>query len=459
MARYDYDVIVAGAGPGGCIAAMKLAQAGHRVALFDSSDERTLGKPVIIEAERAIFPIVGVEAPSGDMVPYHARGMRYISARGKEAFSLDDKESRLPVSLYQDRYVRTLLETAIRSGVMFFGGHRVIAPVLSSARVTGIETESAKESAFYAAKIIIDATGFQAALVRALPEETGFEFPEDERHVVSAENSYHETISEAAERAVRLGLHADDEVLTRLGNYGPYSTVFSYLSTIRNRAYILVGLKKSMENRITARQAVNRFIDNAGWFGKKLHGGSGYIRIRHSLDKLVADGFMVVGEAACMVFPMHGSGVASSMYAGLLAAKTASQALLTGDTTERALWPYSAQYQATRGRKLAAYDVTRLAIDAFTENDVADMLESGLMHKEDMVNGLLISEPVISPATLPERIKGMARYPRFIPTIARMGFSLNSVLAHYKKYPREYRPASFDSWRQKKKALFSHWLG
>jgi flavin-dependent dehydrogenase len=168
---------------------------------------------------------------------------------------------------------------------------------------------------------------------------------------------------------------------------------------------------------------------------------------------------MVVGEAACMVFPMHASGVASSMYAGLLAAKTASKALVSGDTTVRALWPYSAEYQLTRGRRLAAYDVTRLTIDTFTENDVADMLESGLMHKEDMVNGLLISDPVISLATLPERIKGLARYPHFIPALIRMGLSLNSVLAHYKKYPREYSPSMFDSWQRKKKALFSHWLG
>jgi flavin-dependent dehydrogenase len=459
MAHYDYDVIVAGAGPGGCVAAMKLAQAGHRVALFDSSDENTLGKPIIVEVERAIFPIAGVDAPSGDMVPYHARGMRYISSRGREAFNLDDKENRLPVSLYQDRYVRCLLKRAVRSGVIFFSGHKVTAPVLSSGRVIGIETGSAKGGSIHTAKITIDATGFQAALVRALPEESGFEFPEDERHVVSAENSYNEIERVAAEAAVKQGHHADDEVWTRLGNYGSYSTVFSYLSTKRNRAYILVGLKKSMENRITAKEAVNRFINDAGWFGKKLHGGAGYIRIRHSLDKLVADGFIVVGEAACMVFPLHGSGVASSMYAGLLAAKTASKSLVSGDTTARALWPYSAEYQLTRGRRLAAYDVTRLTIDTFTENDVADMLESRLMHKEDMVNGLLISDPVISPATLPERIKGMTRYPRFIPALIRMGLSLNSVLAHYKKYPVEYSPAAFDSWQRKKKALFSHWLG
>jgi flavin-dependent dehydrogenase len=458
MDHYDYDVIVAGAGPGGCVAALKLAQVGHRVALFDSSDESTLGKPIIIETERSIFPIVGVDAPAGDMVPYHAECIRYISPRGKEVFSIDSREKGTPIGMYLDRYVRALLETAIRSGVEFFGGHRVIAPVISAGRVAGIEFASSKGEGVAKAKITIDATGFNAALVRAFPSDWGFEFPNDDRHIVSAANSFNETIPGAAGEAVKSGRHGDEEVRTRLGDYGPYSTVYSFLSTRKNRAYILIGLKKAMEKRITANQAIDNFINDAEWFGRKIHGGSGYIRIRHSLDKLVADGFMAVGEAACMVFPMHASGVASSMYAGLLAAKTASKALFSGDTTMRALWPYSAEYQTTRGRRLAAYDVTRLTIDTFTENDVADMMESGLLNKEDIVNGLLVSDPVISPATLPERIKGMARHPRFIPVLAGMGITLDNVLSHYRKYPKEYNPAAFDSWRLRKKALFRRLL-
>jgi flavin-dependent dehydrogenase len=455
----DYDVIVAGAGPGGCVAAMKLAQAGHRVALFDSSEESTLGKPIIIETERSIFPIAGVDAPAGDMVPYHAECIRYISPRGKEVFSIDGRGNGTPIGMYLDRYTRALLEKAVRSGVTFLGGHRVIAPAVSSGRVTGIKFASSKGEGTATAKITIDATGFNASLVRALPEDAGFEFPGDDRHVVSAENSFNETIPGAAEEAVRLGRHGDEEVRTRLGDYGPYSTVYSFLSTRKNRAYILIGLKKTVEGRITAGRAIDDFIRDAGWFGRKIHGGSGCIRIRHSLDKLVADGFMAIGEAACMVFPMHASGVASSMYAGLIAAKTASGALFSGDTSERALWPYSAEYQTTRGRRLAAYDVTRLTIDTFTENDVADMMESGLLNKEDIMNGLLVSDPVITAATLPERIRGMARHPRFIPVLAGMGLTLNSVLSHYRKYPKEYNPAAFDSWRCRKKALFRRLLG
>ncbi len=156
---------------------------------------------------------------------------------------------------------------------------------------------------------------------------------------------------------------------------------------------------------------------------------------------------------------MEVDAIAPTVISVMLDLSSVSGELVFISTIEDKAWPYSAEYQLTRGRRLAAYDVIRLTIDTFTENDVADMLESGLMNKEDIVNGLLISDPVISPGTLPERIKGMARHPRFIPSLARMGLSLNSVLSHYKKYPKEFSPAAFDSWRQKKKVLFSHWLG
>jgi len=454
MNGYDYDVAIAGAGPGGCVAAMKLSQAGWRVGLFDSAQAGTLGKPIIIEAERPVFATVGVDIPSGDMAPYHPDAMKIISSRNIEAFTLKDPDNKFPVALFQDRYVRYLLERAIHSGVIFNPGCRVEGPLLEDGRVIGMNISSSKGSGQVKAKITIDATGFPATLVRALPAEFGFEFPEASNHIVSAENSWHEAIPEKAGEAIRKGSHGENEVWTRLGGYGIYSTLFTYLSQKRNRAYVLVGVKKDYEKQMPANRILNKYIDEAGWFGKKLHGGAGYIRIRHQLDKLVDDGFMVIGEAACMVFPMHGSGLASSMYAGLLSAKAASGALRNNDVSKRALWPYSAQYQLTRGYKFAGYSVTRLSIDQLSPDKVADMMESGIMHPEDMKNGLMINDPVISPASLPERIKGLAKHPAFIPVMAKMGMTLNTVLAHYKKYPVKYDKAQFNDWRNKAAKLF-----
>ena len=62
----EFDVVVAGAGPGGCMAARDLSRAGLKVGLFDTNDKENLSRPIVIEAEKAMFDTVGVRAPEGD---------------------------------------------------------------------------------------------------------------------------------------------------------------------------------------------------------------------------------------------------------------------------------------------------------------------------------------------------------------------------------------------------------
>ncbi|HQP31878.1 MAG TPA: FAD-dependent monooxygenase, partial [Deltaproteobacteria bacterium] len=188
----DYDVMIVGAGPGGCLAARELARQGFSVGLFDASTADALGKPIIIEAEQQIFRQVGVEPPAGDLIPYHPERIRVFSSRGHEAFSIDCKAYALPVALHLNRFVQRLLDEAIRSGVHFHGGYRAMAPLTGAGWVEGARFEtSGGGTADVRARIVIDASGYHAVLARQLPPEFGIAFPEDELHVVSASNHFH----------------------------------------------------------------------------------------------------------------------------------------------------------------------------------------------------------------------------------------------------------------------------
>ena len=450
----DYDVIIAGAGPGGCLAARDLARGGVSVGLFDASPEDRLGKPIIIEAERQIFERVGIDPPHKDLIPYHPERIRVFSSRSREAYRIDTKDGDLPVALYLDRFVQKLQGEAIRAGAKFHGGYWAIAPLCKAGRVEGVRFESSKGLQEIRSRIVIDATGFNASLTRRLPAEYGIVFPEDELHVVSAANHLHDIDPDAARAAVSRGLHGDEETRVGLGGYGSYSTVFSNLSLKDQRAYILVGLKKNYETTMPVSRAIERFREEQGYFRGEITGGAGLIRIHHSLDKLVANGFMAVGEAACQVVPIHGSGVASSLYAASLAARAALQALKNGDNSESALWPYAAEYQRTRGRILAVYDTVRLTTEKLTANDIADMLESGLMRKEDMLKGLLIQMPMPSVASIPSRLIGLLRHPRFFSKIADSGIALGKVRKHYDNYPQRYDSEKFLTWSNENKEIF-----
>jgi flavin-dependent dehydrogenase len=55
---------------------------------------------------------------------------------------------------------------------------------------------------------------------------------------------------------------------------------------------------------------------------------------------LVADGVLLVGEAAALVGPMTGAGIYPALRSGIWAAETLITALGTGDTSRHALLPY-----------------------------------------------------------------------------------------------------------------------
>ena len=61
--KHQYDLIIAGAGTAGCTLAKKTAEAGYRVALFDSRPEKQIGYPWEIICETQVFNRVCFKRP------------------------------------------------------------------------------------------------------------------------------------------------------------------------------------------------------------------------------------------------------------------------------------------------------------------------------------------------------------------------------------------------------------
>jgi hypothetical protein len=83
------------------------------------------------------------------------------------------------------------------------------------------------------------------------------------------------------------------------------------------------------------------------------------------------------------------------------------------------------------------------------------MIESGIMHSEDYVGGVLVSEPAITPASMPERMGGFVRHPAFIPVLLRMGLGATGMVKHYRNYPERFDRLLFAKWRMAKELLFN----
>jgi len=193
------------------------------------------------------------------------------------------------------------------------------------------------------------------------------------------------------------------------------------------------------------------------YFGKRLYGGKGQIRIAHTLDRLVCNGFMVAGEAANMVIPLHGSGVSSALYSGCLAAKVASGPLRQGSPGTAELWPYAARYHRSRGAVLAGYNALRLTLESLNHQQVTHLLESGFSGPEDMINSMIPRPLSVTPSSLPRRIICLARRPDLARPLLSAGASIIAIQRHYQGYPRTYSHQKVAAWEKKARRLFSQW--
>ena len=445
----DFDVLVVGAGPAGCLAARGLARAGLRVGLFDANEHKNLGQKVAVEIETSIFSKVACAMPQGEEIPYHGKCLRTFSPAGRPGFVL---EGAPIVAVYLDRFVKKLLAEAKQAGAQFFGGRRAQRPLMRDGAVAGVafETQNGAEEIY--ARLVVDATGFNAALVQKLDPDLGIDVNADPQDVFVAENHLHAVDIEEAEKAIREGRCQDEEIWSILGKDGSYSTEFFHLSLAKKRAYILIGLKESYD--IPVSKLIERFRAQHTYYKKRLYGDRGRIRVSRSLPRLVADGFLVLGEAASMVIPLHGSGVASGMWAGHLAAAIAGPVLKSGAPTTEALWPFAYFYQKDRGALLATYDVVRRVTETFAHEQIGSMVENGVSCAEDLYSASVPKRMDLTLATLPQRMRGLIRHPDLIPKIGHMAALAALVDHHWSSYPRYFDPERFAAWKRRDRDLF-----
>jgi digeranylgeranylglycerophospholipid reductase len=120
------------------------------------------------------------------------------------------------------------------------------------------------------------------------------------------------------------------------------------------RANVGLGVQ-SDRGEDTALSYLNRFVERE----RALSPGSpvtlvvGNAPVALPCRKLVADGLMLVGDAARQVDPLTGGGIPNAMTAGRLAAQVAADALAVGDVSVQGLAGYQKQANELLGQRLA----------------------------------------------------------------------------------------------------------
>jgi geranylgeranyl reductase family protein len=375
----NYDVIVIGAGTGGCLAAKTLADSGIAVCMIDCKAEPDIGDKVCGDAiGKHHFDNIGVMHPSGAELDQTIEGIKVYSP---------DMETEVNVKgegvhgylINRLLFGQRLVREAKAAGARLIDSTIVTDCIIEDGYVVGVsvkDIETGKVSKIFA-QVVMDASGHSAVLRKNLPPEFGIEREVNDEDV---EICYRE-IRELKQSINDPGFCKIYLDLERIP--GGYYWIFPKSSTTVN-----VGLGVAMTKGFpNPKNLYNDVILSMPLFkgSRALTGGGGIVPTRRPISPMVGNGVVIIGDAACQVNPIHGGGIGSSMMGGVKAAEVIVEALKKGDVSREALWPFTGIFMELYGAKQAGLDIFRMLLQRLTNKEMNYGMRQRLITDEDLL--------------------------------------------------------------------------
>jgi geranylgeranyl reductase family protein len=394
-----YDCIVVGAGTGGTTAARTMAIKGYNVLLIDRKKKKVVGDKVCGDAIGkhhfdVLNNLIGLRYPSKDECDANIDGIDVISP-DKETILKITGEGVKGYMINRLKFGQRLLNATMDTGVEFLDNTAVISPIYEGEYVAGVLTRSLDDGKKkeIRGKVIIDASGVNAVIRRKLRKSSVEQIIQNEDVIVCF-------------REIRdLNQEIEDPnyckiYLTQKISPGGYVWVFPESLT---RVNVGLGVQNIPNNPNPRKQLYEHVLSESLYDGSKIvHKGGGFVPTRRPIWSQVANGLLIVGDAACQVNPIHGGGIGPSMMGGYLAALNADNALEKGDLSERSLWKYNVDYMKEYGAKQAGLDIFRLFLQHTSDDELNYGMKHRLLKEEDILSASLGEDLVLN---LTEKVK------------------------------------------------------
>lgn len=440
-----FDVIVVGAGTAGCLAAKTVAEAGLRVCLVERKSQRDIGEKVCGDAlGEHHLRAVGLKKPQNGELEKRIEGVKIYSPDLETVFTVEHEDFS-GYLLNRRLFGQWLLRMSLDAGVALLDSTQCLEPIFEKNFVTGILAKNMKtgEKIQLKGNVVIDASGFLAVVRRKLPREIGIE---NEISKEDVEACYREIRQLKQEKE---GTEYCEIYLNQKVTPGGYTWIF-YKGEARVNAGLGVCMRGNFPN--PKNQFYKHILTKPLFEGSLLlNGGAWYDPTRRPLDNMVGNGVLIVGDAACLVNPIHGGGIGPSMLSGHLAGKTIVEALEKGDVSRESLWSYNTRYMESYGTKQAGLDVFRLLLLTCSNEDLNYGMKYELLTEEDVLKAGLGEGFRLNITETAKRVFKGLKIIRFLNKLRVTVNLMNKVKVHYKNYPKT--PESFEKWRMETEAL------
>jgi len=442
------DLLVVGAGTAGTTAAAEAAKKGLRVCIIDTKPGELIGQKVCGDAiGKHHFDRLNMPYPSGDEFEREMKGMRIFSPDRETLFEIQG-EGVTGFMINRHRFGQRLLKRALDSGATLLDQTKATSPLFRDGRVTGIETEQTgpKGRVEISASITIDASGYLGAIRSRLPQDFGFESTISSADLVVL---YREIRTEVSWESDLGEIYLTQELAP-----GGYYWIFD-----KGNGKVNVGLGVQMTGRHpNPREQLYRHILSQTPFkeSKLEQGGGGIVPTRRPMDSLVSDGVMLVGDAACLVNPIHGGGIGPSMLSGKLAAETAVEALEKQDVRRETLWQYNVKYMQSYGVKQASLDIFRRLLQSTSDDELNFGMKNRLVKEEDVLRASLAGDLQLSARDKAERALRGAGKLGLLLKLEKTADRMREIKTLYQEYPSSEH---FEHWKRKVNSVYESLAG
>jgi digeranylgeranylglycerophospholipid reductase len=362
----EWDVVVVGGGPGGSMTARDAARAGLDVLMIEKRQE--IGTPV--RCGEGIAKIwldeVGIE-PNSKWISLEVSGARIVAPNGQYVDLTEELAgNETGFVVHRDIFDHTLAEDAIRAGaktMLKCSATDVIKD--EGGAVVGVRARQWGKDLELRAPVVIGADGFESQVGRWAGIDTKV-LAKDVNTCLQYE---------------LVGIDIDrfyNEF--HIGSMAPGGYVWIFNKS-EDSANVGIGINLGMvKERAEVKAYLDRFIAGQPRLakGQNVETVAGAVSVGMPLESVTTDGLMLVGDAARMIDPLTGGGVANACIAGQEAARVAKEAHEAGDFSREFFQRYETRWRAKIEDQLFRNYVAKeklLELSDDTINKVIDALQ------------------------------------------------------------------------------------
>ena len=320
--KNNYDVVIVGGGPGGSMAALEADKAGLSVCLLDK--DRDIGYPVRCGEAIGDAALRQFVEPKDSWIASKITGSTLVAPNGTDVHIEFAEESGYILNRRIFDY--DLSRYAANAGAEIYTKSFVKDLIIEDDFVKGVKLDYLGEHKEIQANIVIGADGLASQVGNAAGIRTLVKLKD-------MESGLQYSVSNVDVPQSKMIMYVGS-------NYAPggYLWIFPKGDRFAN---IGIGIDGKSSKQRSAKSYLDEFMENNFPDAAILTTMCGGIPCPSPMKTPVKNGLMLVGDAARLINPVTGGGIAPAMKSGMISGQIAAEAIKNNDYSENFLNRYT----------------------------------------------------------------------------------------------------------------------